>query len=175
MFTRYALKMSMLRTFFFPRAIDQPMSWSKFSCDLQNHLSCILSFPYHPSHHLHLLPSFTSRLSASIMLIAQIFNHPTWTPTWLPPSAEPKQFIIFTFPVQKCKVHSLWNYRGVEHFFYILCFCCCCCGLWITWVRVSNVMVSYLKSSGNVNKRKIYVCTPLRSSNAIIINKCHAH
>lgn len=122
MFTRYALKLSMLRTFFPPRAIDQPMSWSKFSCDLQNHLSCILSFPYHPSHHLHLLPSFTSRLSASIMLIAQIFNHPTWTPTWLPPSAEPKQFIIFTFPVQKCKVHSLWNYRGVEHFFLYLVF-----------------------------------------------------
>lgn len=122
MFTRYALKLSMLRTFFFPRAIDQPMSRSKFSCDPQNHLSCILSFPYHPSHHLHLLPSFTSRLSASIMLIAQIFNHPTWTPTWLPPSAEPKQFIIFTFPVQKCKVHSLWNYRGVEHFFLYLMF-----------------------------------------------------
>lgn len=70
------------------------MSESKFSSDPQSHLSCILSFPYHPSHHLHLLPSFTRRLSASIKTIAQIFNHLTWTPTWLPSSAEPKQFIF---------------------------------------------------------------------------------
>lgn len=85
------------------RAIDQQMSESKFCSDLQSHLSCILSFPYHPSHHLHLLPSFTRRLSASIKTIAQIFNHLTWTPTWLPPTAEPKQFIILLFQLRNAK------------------------------------------------------------------------
>lgn len=149
--TRYALTLNMLKKKKkISRAIDQQMSESKFCSDLQSHLSCILSFPYHPSHHLHLLPSFTRRLSASIKTIAQIFNHLTWTPTWLPPTAEPKQFIILLFQLRNAKCTRSETTVMFNTFF----FSCFCCIVWLTWARIFTEKVRYLKSNGSVNETK---------------------